>query len=432
MELDIESLFDRLWPLNRSLTGNGNRETLKILSEIIPLKITEVACGTKCYDWEIPPEWNVKEAWIKDSLGNKIIDFSVNNLHLLGYSEPVHKKMYLKELKNHLYTLPEQPQAIPYRTSYYEKRWGFCMPYSQFLTLSDTEEYEVYIDASYNNAGSMTVAEAEIKGKTNKTIYITSYICHPSMANNELSGPLVMCLLYHLIKSNINSPNYTYKFLLMPETIGSIWYLSTHTTEIINNCISGIVLTCIGDNAPFTLKKSRIGTSILEKSIEYLLEAKFGSDSYKKYDFFPLGSDERQYCSPGFNLPFCSLTRSMYGEYKEYHTSLDNKDFISFSALKESAYFLMQSIEIVESNNIYINQFPFCELKLSKRGLYPTLSAPNSRTEIINAYMWILNYSDGQHDLMWISEKSHINFFTIKEAADILLNHKILTRYEKK
>ena len=429
MKFDLEPIFDRLWPLNRSLTGNGNRETLKILSELIPLKISEIPCGTKCFDWTIPPEWNVKEAWIKDSSGNKIVDFCKNNLCLLGYSEPIHKKMHIEELRNHIYTLPNQPEAIPYRTSYYQKRWGFCMSYRQYSSLSSNEEYEIYIDASYNEEGSMTVAEAEIKGESDKTIYITSYICHPSMANNELSGPLVICKLYHLIKENIPNPRYTYKFLFMPETIGSIWYLSTHSDEIIDKCISGIVVTCIGDNAPFTLKKSRIGNGILEKSIEYLLRTT--CDSYKLYDFFPTGSDERQYCSPGFNLPFCSLTRSMYGEYSEYHTSLDNKSFISFDAMESSAEFLMKAIQIVEYNNVYINLFPYCELQLGKRGLYPTLSAPDARTAIVNAFMWILNYSDGNHDLMWISDKSDINFFTIKEAVTILLSHKILAIYEK-
>lgn len=426
MNLDLESIFDRLWPLNRSLTGNGNRETLRILSEYIPLNISEIPCGTKCFDWEIPPEWNVKDAWIKDASGRKIVDFCKNNLCLLGYSEPVHKKVSWEELKQHLYTLPNQPQAIPYRTSYYQKRWGFCISYSQYLSLSNEEEYEVYIDASYNPLGSMTIAESEIKGRSDKTIYITSYICHPSMANNELSGPLVICELYHLIKLNIVDPYYTYKFLLMPETIGSIWYLSVHRDEILNKCISGVVVTCIGDNAPFTLKKSRRGNGLLEQSIEYLLRTT--CDSYKKYDFFPLGSDERQYCSPGFDLPFCSLTRSMYGEYDEYHTSLDNKEFISFDAMSKSAEFLMQAMQIVEYNGSYMNLYPYCELQLGKRGLYPTLSAPNSRSTLVDAFMWILNYSDGNHDLMWISEKSGINFFVIKEAVEILLNHKILIR----
>lgn len=426
MNINLQSLFNSLWPLNRSLTGDGNRETLRILSEVIPLKIYEIPCGTKCFDWEIPSEWNVKEAWIKNSKGEKIIDFSINNLHLLGYSEPIHKIISYDELKKHLYTLPKQPDAIPYRTSYYQKRWGFCMSYTQYLTLSPEEKYEVYIDASHNTAGSMTVAEAEIKGNTNKTIYITTYICHPSMANNELSGPLVICKLFHLIKEKILNPQYTYKFLFMPETIGSIWYLSTHKDEIIKNCLSGIVVTCIGDEAPFTLKKSRIGNGILEKCIEYLLET--SHKPYKLYDFFPLGSDERQYCSPGFNLPFCSLTRSMYGQYKEYHTSLDNKDFISFEAMNKSSEFLFQCIQTVEYNATYINTYPYCELQLGKRGLYPTLSAPNARTKTIDAIMWILNYSDGEHDLLWIAQKSKIEFTVIKEATELLLQHKILIK----
>lgn len=424
----LETYFDLLWPLNRSLTGNGNRKTLEILSEIIPFNIVEVPSGTVCYDWTVPPEWNVKTAWIKDSRGNIHIDFSKNNLHLMGYSIPFKGRISYNELKEHLYFLEDQPDAIPYRTSYYSRRWGFCLSYNQFLELDSTEEFEVFIDSTLNSNGAMTVAEAVIEGKSSKEFVFSSYICHPSMANNELSGPLVLCFLYDLIKRNISAPQYTYRFLLMPETIGSIWYISQHYNALKQNVLGGMILTCIGDKKSYTLKKSREANNILEEVAEHIVNRSY--EGAKILEFFPIGSDERQYCSPGVNLPFCSLMRSMYGTFKEYHTSLDDKHYISFDSIQQSISDLYDVVRILENNVRYQNLFPMCEPQLGKRGLYPTVSAPNARTSVIDAIMWILNYSDGHYSLFDILKKSGLALDDILQARDLLLKNGIITLYE--
>lgn len=425
---EIESYFDRLWPLNRSLTGEGNRQTIKILSELVPFNVTEVPAGTSCYDWKVPAEWNVKEAWIKDTKGNIIIDFSNNNLHLMGYSIACHELLSYDNLIKHLYYIQAQPEAIPYRTSYYTKRWGFCLSYNQFLSLNPKEQYEVFIDSCHNEEGSMTVAEAVIEGESKEEIVFSSYICHPSLANNELSGPLVLCYLYSLIRQKLVKPRYTYCFLLMPETIGSIWYISHHFEHLQKYVKGGMILTCIGDAAPYSLKKSRRGDSLLEAATEYIAKSRYPNTCV--IDFFPLGSDERQYCSPGVNLPFCSLMHSVYGTFKEYHTSLDNKSYISFEVIQQSTEDLYDVIRILENDGRYFNQMPMCEPQLGKRGLYPTISAPNARSKVTDAMMWILNYSDGKHTLFDILKKAQLPIGSFLEAKDVLIKNGIL-KYEE-
>lgn len=418
----MEKYFDRLWPLNRSLTGNANRETLKILSEIMELKITEIPSGTKCFDWNVPPEWNVKEAYIKDSKGNIIADFKNNNLHLLGYSVNFSGVMDLASLKEHLYSLPEQPDLIPYLTSYYKRRWGFCISHNLLMTLKEGM-YEVKIDSEINENGSMTMAESVLNGNTEKEILISSYICHPSMANNELSGPLVTAFLYRELKKIINR-KFTYRFLLNPETIGAICYLSMNGEHLRKNLSAGFVLTCVGDDGPFTYKRSRSGDSLADRAAELMLKQK--EKIYIIEDFFPTGSDERQFCSPGFNLPVGSLMRTRYGKYKEYHTSGDNKDFISFEALEKSVKRYLDIFYILENNNKYINLLPDCEPQLGRRDLYPTLGSQKETDEFIHAIMWVLNLSDGTNDTISISSKSKIAFEVIVKAADALREKDIL------
>jgi aminopeptidase-like protein len=405
MKNSIEEYFDRLWPITRSLTGNGNRESLKILSEIIDLEITEVPCGTKCFDWNVPPEWNINEAWIKDSKRNIIIDFSDNNLHILGYSEPLQGKFSFEELKSHLYTLPDQPDLIPYLTSYYQRRWGSCLSHNQFIQLDKNDTYEVFIDSSLDDNGSMTIGEAVIKGKSDKEILFSTYICHPSLASNELSGPLVSAFIYNHLKKQKHL-KYTYRFIFVPETIGSIYSLSVKGEYWKNNLTAGFVITCIGDDGKFTYKRSRIGNSLPDRAVETILNQT--ENEFNLVDFFPSGSDERQYCSPGFNLPVGSLMRTMYGKYPEYHTSGDNKDFISFDAMEKSVSKYLEVIELIEKNEKYINKMPFCEPQLGKRGLYPTLGSQKGTQDFVTAMMWILNLSDGENDLITISEKSKI------------------------
>jgi len=423
MKDKLEQYFDRLWPINRSLTGNGVRESLSILSEIIDLEIKEIPSGTVCFDWTVPPEWNINEGWVKDSKGNFIINFKDNNLHILGYSEPVMGSFRYEELVKHLYTLPDQPELIPYLTSYYKKRWGFCMSHSSFEKLDKSETYEVFIDSNLDESGSMTIAEATIKGKSDKIVLLSTYICHPSMANNELSGPLVSAFIYDRLK-NISNLKYTYKFIFVPETIGSIYYLSKYGNLLKDKLEAGFVITCIGDKGDFTYKKSRRGNSLPDRAASIILNQT--ENKYNLIDFFPSGSDERQFCSPGFNLPVGSLIRTMYGKYPEYHTSADDKNFISFDAMENSVNKYIEIIELLELNEKYINTLPFCEPQLGKRGLYPTLGSQKGTESYVKAMMWILNLSDGENDLIDISEKSKITIRELKPVLVKLLENKIL------
>ena len=419
----MESYFDCLFPITRSLTGDGNRETLEILSKIVNFKITEVPSGTQCFDWTVPPEWNIFEAWIKDNKGNRIVDISENNLHILGYSEPFRGKLSYDELRPHLYSLPDQPELIPYLTSYYKRRWGFCLSHNQVLQLDQSGIYDVFIDSSLNNNGSMTIGEAVIEGKSGREILFSTYICHPSMANNELSGPLVSAFIYKKLH-NLRNLKYTYRFLFIPETIGSIYSLSVNGEYWKANLDAGFVVTCVGDDGNFTYKKSRMGNSLADRAVELIL--KQTENEYNIVDFFPSGSDERQYCSPGFNLPVGSLMRTMYGRYPEYHTSKDNKDFISFEAMEKSVLKYLEVIELIERNEKYINKMPYCEPQLGKRGLYPTLGSQKGTEEFVSTMMWILNLSDGTNDLIAISERSKIPIKNLIPVLDKLIENGIL------
>ena len=424
MQNELELLFDRLFPINRSLTGEGNRESLKILSEVVDLQIYEVPSGTRCFDWTIPQEWNVKEAWIKDSTGKTIVNFKDLNLHLLGYSIPFQGQMTLNELKPHLFSIPEMPESVPYLTSYYKERWGFCLKHSQLLELKN-DTYEVLIDSELNKNGAMTFGEAFIKGESEKEVLFSTYICHPSLANNELSGPLVTSFIYKLLKGR--KLRYSYRFLFLPETIGAIYYLSKYGKRLKDHLIAGFVVTTIGDSGQFTYKRSRIGNSLPDRAVEKVL-----NETEKDYiieDFFPNGSDERQYCSPGFNLPVGSLMRTRYGKYKEYHTSDDNKSFISFDAMQKSVEKYIQVVDIIEKNRIYLNQSPFCEPQLGKRGLYPTLGSQKEVQEYVDATLWLLNLSDGTNDLISISKQSKINFNHLEKVAEKLLKHGLIQEY---
>lgn len=421
MIFELEQYFDRLFPINRSLTGNGNRESLNILSEIVDLQLYEVPSGTTCFDWTVPPEWNVREAWIKNSAGETIIDFKDLNLHLSGYSVPFRGKVSLEELKSHLFSIKEMPDTVPYMTSYYNERWGFCMKHSQLIDLKD-ELYEVLIDSELNPNGSMTYGEAFIKGESEEEVLLSTYICHPSMANNELSGPLVASFVYKLLKGK--KLRYSYRFLFLPETIGSIYYLSRYGKSLKDNLIGGFVVTTIGDKGPFTYKRSRLGNALPDRAVEMVLTQT--EKDYTIEAFSPNGSDERQYCSPGFNLPVGSLMRTRYRKYKEYHTSDDNKSFISFDAMQESVEKYLEVIEVIEKNRIYINQSPFCEPQLGKRGLFPTEALQKEVHEFVNAALWILNLADGTNDLISISNKSKINFDVLSNVAEKLLENGLI------
>jgi aminopeptidase-like protein/aminoglycoside N3'-acetyltransferase len=422
----LNKLFDDLFPINRSLTGNNNRLSLSILSEIIDLKIKEIPSGTKCFDWEVPEEWNVNEAWIKDEKGNKIIDFKLNNLHLLGYSEPIHKTISFETLKEHLYTEPAQPNVIPYRTSYYKKRWGFCISHNQFLKLDQNSNYEIFIDSNFNKEGSMTIGEAIIEGESKKEIIFSTYICHPSMANNELSGPLVTAMIYQNLKK-IKNLKYTYRFLFIPETIGSIYSLHERGVYWKENLYAGFVVTCAGDKGKYTYKRSRIGDSLVDRATELIL--KQSNQDYQIINFTPAeGSDERQFCSPGFNLPVGSLMRTRYRHYPEYHTSDDNKDIICFESMEKIINIYTEIIKCIEKNEVYINTNPFCEPQLGKRNLYPTIGSQVNLGNFVETMMWVLNLADGSNDLIAISAKSNLKLSDIYNVIDILIEKELLIK----
>ncbi|HLD27967.1 MAG TPA: DUF4910 domain-containing protein [Patescibacteria group bacterium] len=397
----IEQYFDRLWPLNRSITGPGFRQSLEILSEIAPFKNLEFATGRKVLDWTIPQEWRVKEAYLICPDNKKRADFKVNNLHLVGYSRPFAGSLSLSELKEHLYSLPDQPRAIPYVTSYYKDYWGFCLSDEELKSLPQGV-YQAVVDTELTD-GELVVGETVLRGESKKEILFSSYLCHPSMANNELSGPLVLAFLYEQL-SKLPQRKFTYRFVLAPETIGAIAFLSERGKHLKKNLAAGYQLTCLGDKGKFTYKKSRQENSLADRAALQILKE---LDGHNIVSFNPaFGSDERQYCSPGFNLPFGSLMRTMYAQYPEYHTSLDNKSLMDFGRMEQTVEVLISIIRAIEGNQTFINRQPYGEPQLGPRGLFRSLSTKEPQKEEDLAIWWLLNMSDGSHDLLSIAEKS--------------------------
>lgn len=421
---EIAAYFKRLWPLNRSLTGHGNRKTLEILQELADIQIHETPSGTPCFDWEVPPEWNVNEAWIANSQGEKIVDFKVNNLHLLGYSIPFQGELNYDELKEHLYTKPSQPDVIPYLTSYYAERWGFCMSHKQFLSLSQTEKYTVHIDSTLNPNGTMTWGEAVLPGTSNKEIFFSTYICHPSMANDVLSGMLGQALLYNALK-NSGPHHFTYRFIWIPETIGSIYYLSKYGDILTEKMLAGFVLTCMADPGKITWKMSR-KDSYTDRIIQRVFKQQ--NIDFIQENFFPGGSDERQYCSPAFDLPVSLIMRSRYEKFAEYHTSADTLDYISIPHFVEVLELYLTVVKEMEKEPVYGSNNPACEPKLGKRGLYPTLGAQEKYPDYIDAMMWILNLADGTYDAPAMAEKSGMDLELIKNIIQNLLKENLIYR----
>lgn len=419
---EIEKYFDALWPICRSITGDGLRESFRILSDLIPLKLTEVRTGTNVFDWTIPKEWNIKDAYIITPDGRKIANFSENNLHVVGYSTPINEEMSYEKLADHLYTLPRLPDAIPYITSYYKEKWGFCLSLNEFNALPKRGIYKVVIDSELKD-GSLTYGDFVLKGDTENEILISSYLCHPSMANNELSGPLTLSFLYKLVAAMPNR-KYSYRFILAPETIGTIAYLSNHKDELLKSVKGGFVLTCCGTNSPFVYKKSRQENSLTDIIAEHVL--KHSSITHSIIDFDPIGSDERQYCSPGFNLAIGSLMRSKYHEYEEYHTSFDNKSLISFEALKETIEMYYKMIEAFELNHNYVNSVMFCEPNMGKRNLYGDLSGALVMPNQLANRMRLLNYMDGRNTLIEFCNRYNLSILDMKDEIELLLSKKVL------
>jgi aminopeptidase-like protein len=404
----MHALISELFPICRSITGNGVRQTLEIIRRIIPIVIYEIPTGVKAYDWEIPKEWNINDAYIKDSSGKKIVDFAQSNLHVLNYSAPVHRRVSLRELKDHLYTLPENPDWIPYRTSYYNNDWGFCLSHNQYLTLKN-ETYEVNIDSSLQD-GHLTFAEYYIPGELTDEVLITTHICHPAMCNDNLSAISVLTYLAQELRNK--KLRYSYRFLFIPGTIGAIAWLSRNEAGI-NRIKHGLVAALLGYGNGFTYKRSRQENAIIDQIVPFVLQ-RVGVP-HKIIPFDPYGYDERQFCSPGFNLPVGSLTRLRNGEYPEYHSSADNLDLVTPEALQSSLKIYLEVVRILEDNALYINLNPKCEPQLGRRGLYNQIGAGNNNDS--QAMLWVLNFSDGKHTLIDISQRSGIDFNHIVEAA---------------
>jgi aminopeptidase-like protein len=423
-ELELERRFDRLWPICRSLTGNGFRRSLDILSEIVPYERFEIPTGTKVFDWTIPNEWNIEAGWIENERGARIIDFVDNNLHVLGYSTPVDQWLTLDELQPHLHSLPDQPDAIPYLTSYYKERWGFCLTDRQRQSLKPGR-YRAVIRSTLEK-GSLTFGHCILPATepdSGKEVLLSTYLCHPSMANNELSGPLVMTSVAEALR-RLSNRRFTYRFIVAPETIGAIAYLARFGREMKERTIAGYVVTCCGDDRTITYKKSRGGDSLTDRIT--LHELSQYERQYQVVDFFPSGSDERQYCSPGFDLPVGSLMRSMYGRYPEYHTSLDNKAFISFAALRESIGLYLRMILAIEANRTYRTLVPYGEPQLGPRGLYPSLGSQKQTSQFVDRMMWLLNQSDGTNDLSAIAAKAGCSILDLSPIADLLVQKQLL------
>jgi aminopeptidase-like protein len=415
----MQQLMSELYPICRSITGNGVRETLKILQKQIPLEIREVPTGTEVFDWNVPKEWNIRDAYIKDPTGKKIIDFQICNLHVVNYSIPVHQKMSLEELKPRLFTIPESPDWVPYRTSYYKENWGFCLSHNQYLQLQEGE-YEVYIDSSLED-GHLTYGEYYLPGDTDEEILISCHVCHPSLANDNLSGIAVATFLAKSLAQT--SRRYSYRFLFIPGTIGSITWLA-HNEAQVSKIKHGVVLTCIGDPGKVTYKRSRRGNAAVDRAFEHLL--KHSGQDYEIIDFFPYGYDERQFCSPGFNLAVGCLMRSQHGEFPEYHTSADNLEFVQPEYLIDSFNKCEMALQILEGNQTYINQNPKGEPRLGKRGLYRGIGGEKDGGINEMALLWILNLADGEHTLLDMAERSQMPFHVIRKAADALVACELL------
>lgn len=416
------ALCGKMFPYCRSITGDGVRATLKALQEVVPeITVHEVSSGTKAFDWTVPKEWRIRDAWIKNSSGDKIVDFKKHNLHVVGYSTSVDKIVSLDELKSILYTQPDQPDAIPYVTSYYKERYGFCVTQKQFDALTD-DNYHIYIDSELFD-GSLTYGELIISGESEQEILISTYVCHPSMANNELSGPAVSVYLAKWLMS-LPKRRYTYRFVYVPETIGSLTYMSQgdHLAKMKENVIAGWNLSCVGDDRTYSMVATRYGNTLTDKVTENVLG--FIYHDYKHYSFLKRGSDERQYNAPGIDLPVCGFSRSKYGEYPEYHTSKDDMGLISPSGLM-GAYKVMQDcINVLEHNRKY-KITCFGEPQLGKRGLYPTISQKGSYDEV-TAMTDFIAYADGDNDLIDISDKIGIPVKGLIPVAEKLLRVELI------
>lgn len=411
---EMLNFIAELYPVCRSITGEGVRETLRMIKKRIPLETHEVPSGTKVFDWTVPLEWNVSDAYIKNETGVRVVDFKANNLHVMSYSSPLKKRMPLEELDPHLFSLPDHPEWIPYRTSYYQENWGFCLSHKNRELLKNSV-YEVVIDSTLL-PGSLTYGESYLPGEIADEVLVSCHVCHPSLCNDNLSGIAVAVLLAQMMAARRR--RYSYRFLFIPGTIGSITWLARNE-GIVSRIKHGLVLTGVGDSGKVTYKRSRQGHAEIDRVMTQVL--KDSGEPHAIIDFFPYGYDERQYCSPGFDLAVGCFMRTPHGEYPEYHSSADNLDFVKADSLARSFARCSEAFELLEHNRTYLNQNPKCEPQLGRRGLYRAVAGQQEKQSKELAVLWVLNASDGHHTLLDIAERADLPFRRIQAAAEALV-----------
>ncbi|WP_030745126.1 DUF4910 domain-containing protein [Streptomyces sp. NRRL F-5135] len=433
---EMHALVERLYPLCRSITGDGVRATLDIVGEYVPLRVHEVPTGTQVLDWTVPQEWNIRDAYIADAAGRRVVDFAASSLHVLGYSVPVSATMPLAELREHLHTLPDHPSWVPYRTSYYKPEWGFCLAQETLDALPDGE-YEVCIDSTLAD-GHLTYAEHVVPGQVADEVIVSCHVCHPSLANDNLAGIAVATFLARALAER--TPYYTYRFIFAPGTIGAITWLARNADRV--NGVSpapgappgrrpgeeprargkvehGLVLACAGDPGQLTYKQSRRGDAEIDRVMRHVLAA--SERPHRVTEFTPYGYDERQFCSPGFDLGVGSLSRTPYAGYPEYHTSADNLDLVSPEAMADTLSVCREAFAVLDRNRRYVNLSPYGEPQLGRRGLYDALGGRSDTKQAQMAMLWVLSLSDGEHGLLDVAERSGLPFDAVAAAADALV-----------
>ena len=417
---DMHELMRKLWPICRSISGQGVRDTLALIAKELPeLKFHRVASGTQCFDWKVPHEWNIRDAYIVAPDGAKICEFKKNNLHIMGYSVPVDEEFDLEQLQPHLYSLPNMPNAIPYFTSYYEKRWGFCISHEQREALKPGR-YRAVIDTTLE-PGHLEYADLVLPGESSEEVLLSTYVCHPSMANNELSGPVVATYLANWL-SAIPNRRYTYRFVFIPETIGSIIYLSRNIEHMKKHTIAGFMINCVGDDRTYGFMPSRSGSTLSDRAGQHALKHHAGT--FDRYSFLLRGRDERQYCSPGVDLPIASLFRSKYNTYPEYHTSLDDMTLVTPAGLLGGLQMFQRAIQSLEANHTY-KATVLCQPNLGSRGLYPTLSTKDTFKKVFGLVN-IFAYADGEHDLLAVADLLDLPIWELASAARDLQKHGLI------
>lgn len=417
---EMHRFMAELFPICRSITGEGVRETLRRIERLLPLDIQEVPTGTSVLDWTVPKEWNIRDAYVASPDGERLIDFGASNLHVVSYSVPVRKRMPFSELRPHLHTLPSHPDWIPYRTSYYVENWGFCLAHRDLERFRDDVEYDVVIDSSLE-AGSLTYGEYTVRGEREEEVLVSTHICHPSLANDNLSGIAVAVWLARTLTDR--SPRYTYRFLFIPGTIGSITWLALNR-DTVGRIRHGLVLSCVGDPGPVAYKRSRQGNAPIDQAAAHVLRQ--GELDHLVEDFDPYGYDERQFCSPGPDLPVGRLSRTPNGRYPEYHTSADDLQLVTPQALAESLDQILEVVDVLEHDQVYRNLNPWGEPQLGRRGLYDGVAGGGDLPGYELALLWVLNQSDGSNSLLDIADRAGMPFSVIQRAADALAGADLL------